>query len=320
MVNYSQSSAMSRGGFAPNVQYNTTVRMPTQPMPELKQPDSKFNIDLAGLGRGLAQAAYQERLAQKEEMKLAKEQHELMLKTEFAKEANLIQMGVDQGAYSAEAGQIKSRSLTDKYLGYGLDPDELFPIYENAVSSDVRDIYSNRRKKIEDTKNEVESTIVKDVWSKVPETTNWSFEETLNYGKKNQMISDEMSLAMEYGVGEQEAAGNFIDVQANSTVLNMKQGLINGDFSGEEAKLNLYKSTTLALAKKNPNMSASMIKDLATRRLEGTFQYPPPRRSMRWSVPGRWPNRSSVPRAFWTRRSSSVPWRDKSTIWSVKSM
>lgn len=273
MVTYSQSTAMSRGGFAPNVQYNTSVRMPTQPIPDLKQPDSKFNIDLTGLGRGLAQAAYQERLAQKEEMKLAKEQHEQMLKANFAREANLIQMGVDQGAYTAEAGQIKSRALSDRYLSYGMDPDELFPIYENAVSTDVRDVFANRRKNIETAKNEVESAIVKDVWSKVPETTNWSYEEALNYGRRNQMIADEMELAMINGVGEEEAANKFIDVQAGSTALNIQQGLMDGTLAGPEAKLQTYRSSSMALAKKNPNMSASMVKDLTTRRLTGVNSY-----------------------------------------------
>lgn len=273
MVNYSQATVISRGGFSPNVQYNTSARMPTQPMPELKQPDSKFNIDLAGLGRGLAQAAYLEKLAQKEEMKLAKEQHEQMLKTNFAKEANLIQMGVDQGAFSAEVGQRKSRELSDKYLSYGMDPDELFPIYENAVSSDVRDIFANRRRNIETAKNEVESTIVKDVWSKVPETTNWSYEEALNYGRSNQMVADEMELAMMYGVGQEEAANKFIDVQAGSTALNMRQDFMNGTLNGPEAKLQMYQSVSMALAKKNPNMSAAMVKDLTTRRLAGVNSY-----------------------------------------------
>ena len=273
MVNYSQSTAMSRGGFAPNVQYNASVRMPAQPIPELKQPDSKFNIDLAGLGRGLAQAAYQERLAEKEERKAAKEQYEHMLKVDFAKEANLIQMGVDQGAYSAEAGQIKSRALSDRYLSYGMDPDELFPIYENAVSADVRDIFANRRKNIEAAKNEVESTIVKDVWTKVPETASWSYEEALNYGRYNQMVADEMELAMMYGVGQEDAANKFIDVQAGATAVNMKQGLMDGTTSGPEAKLQMYQSVSMSLAKKNPNMSASMVKDLTTRRLVGYNSY-----------------------------------------------
>lgn len=273
MVNYSQATVISRGGFAPNVQYNASARMPTQPIPELKQPDSKFNIDLSGLGRGLAQAAYQEKLAQKEEMKLAKEQHEQMLKTNFAKEANLIQMGVDQGAFSAEVGQRKSRELSDKYLSYGMDPDELFPIYENAVSSDVRDIFANRRKNIEDAKNAVDSTIYKDVLTKVPETSNWSYEEVVNYGRHNQMIADEMELAMMYGVGEEEAANKFIDVQAGSTALNMRQDFMNGTLNGPEAKLQMYQSVSMALAKKNPNMSASMVKDLTTRRLPGVNSY-----------------------------------------------
>ena len=54
------------------------------------------------------------------------------------------------------------------------------------------DVFANRRKNIEDAKNAVESTIVKDVWTKVPETTNWSYEEALNYGRYNQMVADEM--------------------------------------------------------------------------------------------------------------------------------
>lgn len=273
MVNYSQSTVLSRGGFAPNIQYNTSVRMPTQPMPDLKQPDSRFNIDLTGLGRGLAQAAYQERLAQKEATIQAEKERIAALKTGLGQELNQIQMGVDQNAFSAEAGQRKSREVLDKYIGIGLDPDEVFPIYENAVSLDVRDIYSNRRKNIETAKNEVESAIVKDVWSKVPETTNWSYEETLNYGRYNQMVADEVELSTMYGVGVEEAANKFIDVQAGSTILNMQQDLIGGTLAGPEAKLQLYRSASMALAKKNPNMSAAMIKDLTTRRLAGVNSY-----------------------------------------------
>ena len=259
MVNYSQSTAMSRGGFAPNVQYSASVRMPTQPIPELKQPDSKFNIDLAGLGRGLAQAAYQERLAQKEERKAAKEQYEHMLKVDFAKEANLIQMGVDQGAYTAEAGQIKSRALSDRYLSYGMDPDELFPIYENAVSPDVRDIFSNRRKVIETKKNEVRGKKIEETITAIPGAANWSEEQIINFYDREQRIGDELALAVLNGDDVDEVSERFMTEQGITTVYNLLPDIQAGRVSGEEGKRQTLQSTVMAYAKKNPNMSASEI-------------------------------------------------------------
>ena len=269
MVNYSQSTSMSRGGFAPSVNYNASIKMPTQPIPDLKQPDSKFNIDLSDLSRGLMYAVQQERLAQKEANTQAEKERVSALKTSLGRELNQIQMGVDQGAFSAEAGQRKSREVMDKYMEIGLDPDEGFPIYENAVSLDVRSVFSDRRKTYEDAKNTVAGETLKELYTAMPSTANWSTEDALRYANTNKNLGDELTLTVMNGGDIEEVSGRFINAQGHSTVLNLVQGVQNGSVSKEEAKMQVYQSATMAYAKRNPSMSASEIEYLVQKNLKG---------------------------------------------------
>ena len=65
---YNQSTSMSRGGVAPSVQYNAAVRMPTQPMPDLPDVRSTFNIDLSAIGNAVAETERMKYTAQQEEL------------------------------------------------------------------------------------------------------------------------------------------------------------------------------------------------------------------------------------------------------------
>lgn len=73
MVNYTSSASIGAGRFAPSVQYNTPVRMPTQPMPDMPDVRSEFNIDLRPIGQamlGIKELETKSLLAEKEmEMK-----------------------------------------------------------------------------------------------------------------------------------------------------------------------------------------------------------------------------------------------------------
>lgn len=50
---YNQSTPLSTGRLAPSVNYNASIRMPTQPMPELPDVNSSFNIDLRPVGEAI---------------------------------------------------------------------------------------------------------------------------------------------------------------------------------------------------------------------------------------------------------------------------
>lgn len=50
---YDQQTTLSTGRFAPSVNYNAAIRMPTQPMPDLPDVNASFNIDLRPIGEAV---------------------------------------------------------------------------------------------------------------------------------------------------------------------------------------------------------------------------------------------------------------------------
>lgn len=50
---YDQQTTLAGGRFAPSVNYNAAIRMPTQPMPDLPDVKSSFNIDLRPIGEAV---------------------------------------------------------------------------------------------------------------------------------------------------------------------------------------------------------------------------------------------------------------------------
>jgi hypothetical protein len=50
---YDQQTTLSTGRFAPSVNYNAAIRIPTQPMPDLPDVNASFNIDLRPIGEAV---------------------------------------------------------------------------------------------------------------------------------------------------------------------------------------------------------------------------------------------------------------------------
>ena len=282
MVVYSQQTSLNGGRFAPNVQYNASVRMPTQPMPELKEPDSKFNIDLSGLGRAMLTAkatearvemfkAEQERLAEKERAAAEEKERYDNLKRSFALEMSGIQSGVDQDAYDSVKAERLMRQSQDKYLALGLDPSDMYSISDKGISSDIRGVHSDRRKKIQDTVNEADAEIYKNTINNVPSMANKDPEQVIAWSRRADQIADDLSAMIIYGQESgnkqitsyiDDKAGEMAAIQRDSVVLNK---IANGDLTSDTAALEIYTNVNSTLL--SVGVPADMAKDKAERQV-----------------------------------------------------
>lgn len=107
MVNYTSSVNLGGGRFSPSVQYNASVRMPTQPMPNLPDVKSSFNIDLRPIGQavlGVEELKTKTQLAERE----------MDLKQELAVQERLHNMAIKRAEWD-----MKERHHEDNItLGY----------------------------------------------------------------------------------------------------------------------------------------------------------------------------------------------------------
>lgn len=104
---YNQSTPLSTGRFTPSVNYNASIRMPTQPMPELPDVNSSFNIDLRPIGEAIL--AGKEMEWKSKEAELDRQARERELERSFNNQVALKQM---------EINSIEKRHAEDNRLGW----------------------------------------------------------------------------------------------------------------------------------------------------------------------------------------------------------
>ena len=138
-----RNQVRTTGRFAPSVSYNTPVRQPTQPLPDIDAGDFSFNIDLSSIGRAIQDAsdnAARVELARqgleldKERLRLSKSQtikkeKDTALLNAYTNDINNIQLGVSQGMISEQDALVRTRAVNNKYLGMGLPANEMGTVY-----------------------------------------------------------------------------------------------------------------------------------------------------------------------------------------------
>lgn len=97
---YNQSTSLSSGGVMPSVNYNAAIRMPTQPMPDLPDVNSSFNIDLRPIGE--AMIAKEEFEYKKEEAEADRQARKAEAEQAFVRQYVLQQMEIDAANKRAE--------------------------------------------------------------------------------------------------------------------------------------------------------------------------------------------------------------------------
>lgn len=102
MVNYTSSASLGGGSFAPSVQYNTPVRMPTQPMPNMPDVHSEFNIDLRSVGQAILGV-------EELKTKAALSEKEMELKNEHLKLERLQQMEIKKAEWGMKQQQHQEK-------------------------------------------------------------------------------------------------------------------------------------------------------------------------------------------------------------------
>lgn len=120
---YNQATNLSGGRFAPSVNYSANVRMPTQPMPDLPDVNTSFNIDLRPIGEAIiagkemewkSQEAELDRQARRVEAAEAFQRQFMLQKMEIdslekrAKDAN------DINWYNAKTNRMKVEKEDEK--------------------------------------------------------------------------------------------------------------------------------------------------------------------------------------------------------------
>lgn len=128
MAIYNQATTLSRGGVAPSVQYNAAIRMPTQPMPDLPDVNSSFNIDLRPIGE--AMIATKELEHKKEQAELDRVEKRMLMLDQFAHDYDMKTMELsslearakaanDIAWYNAYTDRLKAEKDQEKD-GYSL--------------------------------------------------------------------------------------------------------------------------------------------------------------------------------------------------------
>lgn len=135
MVNYTSTASLGGGRFAPSVNYNAAVRMPTQPIPDLKQPNSEFNIDL----RSLSQAM----LGAKElEVKGTIAEKEMLLKKQMAEAEAEASRNLKLAEWEMKERHHRDKMLLDYAKLEKKDKDNTAKTYE--LNSAIK-LYNKRR-------------------------------------------------------------------------------------------------------------------------------------------------------------------------------
>jgi hypothetical protein len=130
MVNYTSSASLGGGSFAPSVQYNTPVRMPTQPMPNMPDVHSEFNIDLRSVGQAILGV-------EELKTKAALSEKEMELKNEQLKLERLQQMEIKKAEWGMKQQQHQEKMMLEYAKLQAKDKNDTRKTLElnNAIAS-----------------------------------------------------------------------------------------------------------------------------------------------------------------------------------------
>ena len=232
MVNYTSSASLGGGRFSPSVQYNTSVRMPTQPMPEMPDVNSTFNIDLRPVGQallGVEELKTKTKLAEKE----------MDLKQELAVQERLHNMAIKRAEW-----EMKERHHSDDItLGYAKlaakeqqDSKKTIEL-NNAVTQYYKDLdmfeAELQQNKIDYTGYEAEKRRSFDrITSHLQYNTIGSFSDAVNSGRPG-AGNIKSAYMRDFDKNAEEARNNAATTEAN-TIANVSNTL---GVSTEEATM-----------------------------------------------------------------------------------
>lgn len=267
---YDQQTTLSTGRFAPSVNYNAAIRMPTQPMPDLPDVNASFNIDLRPIGEAVIASKEMEwksieadkdrvekRLQQQDQF-----EHEFALKemelesieARAAEERKIQWYNAETNRKLAEKEQKKNEkdALTTAAINYAVRENKKLQAdiqagnvkgvnairqRENKIFDDIQSLYSavDSSNVIVETRKVFPNafTSLDTLGSAIVKAE----EESVNNLTKKEFTNAEMTAEL-YGIGISDAI--VFDKKVSTTVENisrLRKELKNPDLDGDQKKL-----------------------------------------------------------------------------------
>lgn len=131
---YNQSTPLSTGRLTPSVNYNASIRMPTQPMPELPDVNSSFNIDLRPVGEAIL--AGKEMEWKSKEAELDRQARERELERSFDNQVAIKQMEINsiEKRHAADNSRQWYDSITNRMKVEKEEDDDTFKILKRQAT------------------------------------------------------------------------------------------------------------------------------------------------------------------------------------------